>query len=114
MRMTILLLMIGFITTSCFPTTPPRTMTSGAESVRIGRDNPPEGMTEIGPIEGTDGHGCGGFGERGTYDNAVIALKNEAVSLGATYVQILMVTEPHSEGGGCFRNKFVIRGMAYR
>lgn len=93
--------------------TAPRPLLPGAEAVRIGHDNPPEGMEEIGPIEGVDGHGCGGFGKKGGYENAVIALKNQALSMGVSYVQIMLITEPHLDGG-CYRNQFKIRGIAYK
>lgn len=33
--------------------------------------------------------------------------------MGATYVRINTITEPHSESG-CYDNTFVIRGTVYR
>ncbi len=35
------------------------------------------------------------------------------MQLGADYVQLMTVTEPHSEHG-CFDNRFVMRGVAFR
>ncbi|HEY6863507.1 MAG TPA: hypothetical protein VI319_06365, partial [Burkholderiales bacterium] len=42
-----------------------------------------------------------------------IELKNRGAAMHADYVQIYTVTEPHSETG-CYDNKFVIRGTAFK
>jgi hypothetical protein len=84
-----------------------------AADVRTGKSDPPEGFVEIGPIEAVHGNGCGGFGKLGTYEDASNILRNKAVQMGATYVRINTITEPHSEPG-CYEDTFVIRGTAYR
>ena len=91
----------------------PIPLTDAARKIRTGKNDPDPTMEEVGPIEATSGHGCGGFGERGTYKAAMVKLKNKAARSGANYVQIFTMTEPHS-GPGCFDNSFVIRGTAFR
>lgn len=85
----------------------------GAAEVRTGKSDPPEGFVEIGPIEAVHGTGCGAFGKLGTYEGAYSVLRNKAAEMGATYVRINTMTEPHSEAS-CYNNTFVIRGTAYR
>jgi hypothetical protein len=100
------LLLIG-----CFATAATPALLAGSERIRIGKSDP-AGLVELGPIEAVHGSGCGGFGEKGTYDGAVTVLRNEAARMGASYVEIFTLTEPHSETG-CFDNRFVIRGTAW-
>jgi S1-C subfamily serine protease len=64
-------------------------------------------------VTGTDGSGCGLIGSRGTPERAYIQLKNHAAALGADYVQIYSIIEPHISGE-CFSNVFSITGMAYK
>jgi hypothetical protein len=85
----------------------------GAADVRTGKADPPERFIEIGPIEAVHGSGCGRFGKLGTYEGAYNMLRNKAAQIGATYVRIDTITEPHSEPG-CYDDTFVIRGTAYR
>jgi hypothetical protein len=95
-------------------TTPPQVkLTPQAANVRTGKDDPPAELVEAGPVEATHGSGCGGFGKVGTYEGAYTLLRNKAASLGATYVRITTITEPHPEGD-CYSDAFVIRGIAYR
>jgi hypothetical protein len=77
------------------------------------KGDPPDGAQEVGPITASDGEGCGGFGEPGTYKRALILLKNRAAHMGGNYVQIMTIDAPHSENG-CFDDRFTIRGMVYR
>lgn len=95
----------------CATASVPR-LSPAAQEVRTGKGDPPGEMQELGPVEATNGSGCGGFGERGTYEGAMVVLRNKAASLGATYVQIFTMSEPHREPG-CHVNAFVIRGTAY-
>jgi hypothetical protein len=92
---------------------PPINMSEGAKSVKVGKSDPTDNYSEIGPITATDGHGCGGFGILGTYDQAVIILKNDAFEKGGDYVQIMTLTAPHSEYG-CFANPYTISGTLFK
>ena len=95
----------------CAATLPP--LSPAAERLVVGRNDPTDGHQEIGLIEAVHGRGCGGFGVKGSYEGAYRELRNQAAEMGATYVQILMMTEPHLEGG-CYRNQFILRGRAFR
>lgn len=90
----------------------PVSLTPAAQQVEARKSDPPPGAREIGPVEVTHGSGCGGFGEKGAYESALALLRNTAAEKNANYVQILSLTEPHTEGK-CFDNRFVIRGMAF-
>jgi len=100
-----------FILASCVANAVP--LTPGGQAVLARKSDPPRGAQEIGPIEVTHGSGCGGFGEKGTYEGALALLRNRGARMGADYVQIMTMTQPHSEVG-CFDNSFVIRGIAYK
>ncbi len=43
-------------------------LTNGAEQVRVVKGDPPPDFREVGPIEVAHGSGCGGFGEKGSYE----------------------------------------------
>lgn len=88
-------------------------LNAGADKIEIGKRDPDSNMMSIGPIEVIHGSGCGGFGAKGTYEGAYNMLRNKALSMGAAYVQLITITEPHSEYG-CYDNKFVIRGLAFK
>jgi hypothetical protein len=88
-------------------------LTNAARSVRTGKADPDPTMKEIGPIEATNGSGCGYLGAKGSYEGAMNELRNKAAMMGAAYVQIYTFSEPHS-AGGCFTDAFTIRGMAFR
>ncbi len=97
--------------TSCNPETvalSPR----GAE-VRVGKADPPVGARELGPIEVTHGGGCSAMSPTGTYEGALVLLRNEAGRRGATYVEIVTITEPHQEPR-CNEQGYTIRGLAFR
>jgi hypothetical protein len=85
----------------------------GAESVRVAGSIPPFDYEEIGVVFASDGSGCGAMGARGNYPNAEARLKNKAFAMGAGYVKIQSVTEPHA-GDGCFYNELKIYGNAYK
>jgi S1-C subfamily serine protease len=82
-------------------------------TVRIGKAEPSGNAQVLGPVTGTDGFGCGLIGHRGTPERAYMKLKDNAAALGANYVQIYSIAEPHMSGG-CFVNVFTISGMAYK
>ena len=73
--------------------TPPR-LQEGADMVQIAKSDPPQGSVYLQEISAIDGEGCGGFGYKGSYANAVIRLRNEALKIGSDYVQIMAA-------GGC-------------
>jgi hypothetical protein len=86
---------------------------AGADAVEVSTVPPGDGYAPLGPVTGTHGDGCGDFGHRGEYEDALVALRNAAVERGATYVTIVSVLEPH-QNGTCLDQRFVIRGLAYR
>lgn len=88
-------------------------MSEGASTVKVGKSDPADNYSEIGPITASDGSGCGAYGYRGTYDRVVVILKNMAYQLGGDYVQIFTMTEPHLRGG-CFDNAYTISGTLFK
>ena len=92
----------------------PVQMTPEARHVVVGRSDPADNFEIIGPITAHDGNGCGLYGRRGTHDNAVTALRVKAVQMGADYVAMTTITEPHLANQNCFANPYIISGMAYR
>jgi hypothetical protein len=88
-------------------------MSPTAHQVEARKADPPPGAREVGPIEAVHGSGCGLIGEKGSYESALAVLRNMAAEKNADYVQILSMTEPHSEHG-CFDQRFIIRGMAFQ
>jgi hypothetical protein len=89
-------------------------MTRGSISVTTGVHAPSTPSQVLGAVTATHGHGCGAFGSRGTYEGAYAVLRNRAAVLGADYVQILSIVEPHLIASNCFQNAFTIYGLAYR
>jgi hypothetical protein len=84
-----------------------------AARVQVGTAPPVGASEQIGAVTATHGGGCGLYGRRGSYEGADAILRTRAARLGADYVQILRVTEPHMEGI-CAHQAFVIDAMAYR
>jgi hypothetical protein len=84
-----------------------------AMKVVVGKNDPTDIFSEVGPVSGYDGNGCGGFGHRGTYERAMIDIKNKASELGGDYVQLFTITEPHFRPG-CFDNEYKLSGTAYK
>jgi len=84
-----------------------------APRVQVGTRSPSGAYEQIGAVTATHGGGCGLYGQRGNYEGADAILRNKAAKLGADYVHVLRVTEPHLEGI-CMYQGFVIDGMAYR
>jgi len=82
-----------------------------ALQIRTGKFDPGEEYVEVGPITATHGGGCGIYGSTGSYEGAYALLKNKATTLGADYVQIYKIVEPHSEIG-CFHKAYTITGTA--
>jgi hypothetical protein len=97
----------------CAPA-PPVGVSAAAAEVRTGKADPGEGYQELGAVTATHGGGCGMFGHAGSYEGATALIKQKAALLGADYVQIYQIVEPHPEMGcGMFKG-FTIRGTAYR
>src|SRR5258706_8085070 len=92
---------------------PLATLSPGADAVRVARNDPGDNYQQLGSITARDGRGCGGFGTRGTFEGAVIDLRNRAYEMGADHVQIFTLREPHRVGD-CFRNEYVISGTAFK
>jgi hypothetical protein len=88
-------------------------MDERASNVKIGKSDPTDNYAEIGPITAVDGSGCGLYGNRGTYNRAMVILKNEAYQAGGDYVQIITLTEPHLRGD-CFANAYTINGTLFK
>lgn len=113
LKVRLILTLVGsFILTACAAGQPFQ-LDPNADRVRIGKSDPPDNFTELGPVTGTNGTGCGAIGQRGTYEGAVTNLKNAAYRMGADYVQIMTISEPHL-AGDCFRNAYIISGSAYK
>jgi hypothetical protein len=103
----------GLLLLGCGGSAPRVELVPRAADVRTAKSDPPDGYSEIGPIEAVHGSGCGDLGKLGTYEGAFNTLRNKAVEVGATYVRINSMTEPHLEGD-CYDDRFIIRGTAYR
>jgi hypothetical protein len=84
-----------------------------AKTVKVAKSDPADNYSEIGPITATDGFGCGAFGNRGSYDLAMVRLKNMAHEKGGDYVQLVTLTEPHLRGN-CMDNVYTISGTLYK
>jgi hypothetical protein len=97
----------------CAPA-PPVVVSPGAGEVRTGKADPGEGYQELGPVTATHGGGCGMFGHEGAYEGATALMKQKAALMGADYVQIYQIIEPHPKIGCGVYKGFTIRGTAYR
>lgn len=85
----------------------------GADQVHVAKNDPPAGSVYVTEISAQDGSGCGLWGQKGTYANAVTVLRNEALKVGADYVQIMGRDTPNLEYG-CYDNSYRIDATAYR
>ena len=65
-------------------------------------------------MDATNGGGCGGYGRIGSYDGAVIDLRNRTAAVGGDYVEIVAMVPPHQSGGLCVDDTFAIHGIAYK
>src|SRR5262249_38183364 len=84
-----------------------------AIDVGTGTRAPAGRYEQLGAITAKHGGGCGLYGARGNLEGAYTILRNRAAQLGANYVQVLRITEPHLEPF-CFNQGYVIDGLAYR
>lgn len=108
---------IGLVTVCfiCFgcATAKVATLSAAGSYVKVIKSDPAGNCQEVGPLEGISGSGCGGFGSKGTYEGSYTQLKNNAADRGANVVRIDAQSEPHLTGG-CFDNKFTLRGVAFK
>jgi hypothetical protein len=82
-------------------------VTEAGAQVEIGKGDPSREMIELGAFEATDPPACPPDGKAGTYEGALVSLRNTAGRVGADYVQIF-----RSDTDVCRR--YVIRAMAYK
>ena len=94
-------------------TAPPMQLISGAGNVLVAKSDPGDNYEIIGPVSGSDGKDCGGFGYMGTYERATTSLRNRTYNMGGNYAQIISMTEPRLRGD-CFDNEYAIRATAYK
>ena len=112
MKINLSMLLSSLLFTGCV-SAPVVQLAEEGRAVKIAKSDPADNYTEIGPITATDGTGCGGFGYRGTYDQAVKKIKNLGASMGGDYVQIFSIKEPHLRDG-CFDNVYKINGTLFK
>src|SRR6202035_2572207 len=82
------------------------------QPVDTGKDAPPFGSRNMGPIDASNGSGCGLLGVKGSYASALADLRNRAGDLGGNYVQIESVTGPHDDSG-CTTAGYAIHGIVF-
>lgn len=83
-----------------------------AQLVRVEKAEPPAGARLVGPIEVTDGKGCGIGGDLGTPEAATFSLKEAAAQRGIQFVKVTRVEKPYS-GHDCYHQEYTIRGLGY-
>ncbi len=111
---------LGMVLSGCLYSPHDKTLVGSHEAplpnssrIVVAKSDPPLGASELGSIEAVHGNGCNGYGLRGTFDGAMIILRNTAQLRGANYVMLISTLEPHQELG-CYDDRFMIRGLAYR
>jgi hypothetical protein len=85
------------------------TMSVEARSIQVGKADPPPGSRELGAVAGEHDRSHGD----GTYEGALASLRNQAAKLGADYVELISISEPHTRMP-LMDGTFIIRGMAYK
>lgn len=98
---------------SCRPKPDVSSAPDRSEEVTADKAAPPPGSHELGPVEITDGGGCGALGVTGSYEGALRALRNKAATMGANYLKLGEGVGPH-EALGCYDKGYTLRGVAYR
>ena len=110
----LLLLITSFTFTGCV-TVPQLQLSSGAKDVTVSRSSPTSNYEFVNAIDSTDGQGCGGFGYLGTYERAIVLLRNKAATMGGDYVQVETLQTPHRRPTGspqmpiCFDNQYTVK-----
>jgi hypothetical protein len=105
------LALTGALVLGCAAKPPP--VKGPADAVRVEKEPPVAGARALGSLRATDGQGCGLFGTLGSYEGALAKLREQAYKLGADYVQITSVTEPHPDHE-CVQKEYKLTGVAYR
>lgn len=90
-----------------------RPLSPEARAVRVAALDPPPHALPLGPIEASDGSGCGLRGEPGSLDNATGRLRELAARRGANYVKLIRVQQPYSEHD-CYHVEFKVEGLSFR
>jgi hypothetical protein len=98
------------LSSACAGHAPPA---NSADSVRVDKGPPGPGAQPIRALRAVDGHGCGLFGTLGTYEGASANLRDQARAIGADYVQVTEVKEPHASRE-CVEKEYTLLGIAYR
>ncbi len=80
--------------------------------VRVEKAEPPAGARLVGPIQVTDGKGCGIGGDLGTPEAATFSLKEAAAQRGMQFVKVTRVEKPYS-GHDCYHQEYTIHGLGY-
>ena len=88
-------------------------LSPAATSVTVGNTRPPW-AAKLGPIDVKDGWGCGAYGSHGSYDAAVVALRNRTADMGGDYAEILSVIKPVANGFCGAESEWTIHAMAYK
>lgn len=83
-----------------------------ASTVRVEKGNPPPEASLVGPIEVTDGKGCGIGGDLGTEEGAIFLMKEAAARRGIDFVKTTRVKKPYS-GHDCYHQEYIIEGIGY-
>lgn len=110
-RLAILALALSLGTLSCRPKPAVSDAPDRSADVADGKADPAGGRA-LGPVEATDGGGCGALGVTGTYEGALRAVKNKAIAMGANYVKVVEVVAPH-EVTACFDKGYTVKVMAF-
>lgn len=106
-RTALLVFVTACASTRVIPTLSPR-----ASTVRVEKAAPPPEATLVGPIEVTDGKGCGIGGDLGTDEGALFLMKEAAARQGIDFVKITKVKKPYS-GHDCYHQEYTIQGIGY-
>jgi len=109
---TITLIALSSVLIGCSSITP-KTLDDGANKITLNKSKPSQNYEVIGAVIGVDGSGCGSFGYEGSHSRATIDLQNKIKELHGVYGQLTSIVTPHLDGG-CFKNEYIIKAVAYR
>ncbi len=105
--------LLGLLILSGCATAPQVELSPGASIVQVAKGDPGDNYEMVGPVSGSDGQGCGLAGYPGSYERATTDLQNKTYAMGASYAQIVTLTEPFLREN-CFVNEYVIRATAFK
>lgn len=106
-----LLCLLGLAFVGCAGAKP--AVTPAAHTVTLSEQAPPGGYVAVRVLAVQSGKGCGLLADRGSREDAEQKLRNAALKLGATYVQITERREP-AVNHQCLEHEFRVSGIAYR